>query len=166
MEKITEILYQGKKITLKDNYEFLNNEISLRNRSPDYDSSKHKKTTLFKKTQVEEGSKHLIKRNTKNVVKNFCKGFIHYLKKLKDQGVSFPFDENTSFIFQKNNYNNDLIKKIIRNSKVGPYFKIFLTEEAEAWLEHSKIINKDVHMEAIELYLKLFEERQACTMEE
>ena len=45
----------------------------------------------------------------------------------------------------KNNYNNDLIKKIIRNSKVGPLFKRFLVDEAENWLENSKVTNKDVH---------------------
>ena len=121
---------------------------------------------LFKKTQVEEGSKHLIKRNTKNLVKNFCKAFVHYLKKLKEQGVVLPFDEKASFIFQKNHYNNDLIKKIIRNAKIGPFFKKFITEEAETWLETSKILNKDVHVEAIKLYLKLFEENQICTQEE
>ena len=77
-----------------------------------------------------------------------------------------PFDENTSFIFKKNNYNNDLIKKIIRNSKVGPYFKKFLANEAETWLEHSKVTNKDVHIEAIDVYLKLFEEKHACSLEE
>jgi hypothetical protein len=94
---------------------------------------------FFKKTLIKEGGKDLLKRNTKNLVKNFCKGFISYLERIKNQIDPDFIDLKKEFLFDKAHYNNGLIKKIVTDPDFSPIFYDFLKNHAEDWIRNSKI---------------------------
>lgn len=54
---------------------------------------------------------------------------------------------------KKGKYNNILIQKMLSKPRIAPYFKDFLDNHAAEWINHSKIADKDVHLEAISIYL-------------
>lgn len=45
--------------------------------------------------------------------------------------------------------------KILSNPRICPYFKQFLSGHAADWINNSKISDKQIHIEAIEIYSKL-----------
>lgn len=47
------------------------------------------------------------------------------------------------------------MKKILQNQAIVPFFKDFLLNYAEEWINTSKISDKKVHFEAIKIYLEL-----------
>lgn len=55
----------------------------------------------------------------------------------------------------RDNFNNITVKKIMQNALLIPFFKEFLENHAENWINNSKIADKRVHLEAIQLYLEL-----------
>ena len=55
----------------------------------------------------------------------------------------------------KNKYNNILIQKLLSNGRIVPFFMEFLTNYAADWIERSKIADKEVHIEAIRIYINL-----------
>jgi hypothetical protein len=55
----------------------------------------------------------------------------------------------------KHKYNNILMHKILSNQRICPYFKHFLSSHAADWINSSKISDKQIHIEAIEIYSKL-----------
>jgi hypothetical protein len=57
----------------------------------------------------------------------------------------------------KNYYNNNVIWKIISSNICKEHFKVFLEGHARNWIENSKMEYKDVHLEAIDIYMKLYE---------
>lgn len=101
-------------------------------------------------------------RNTKNVSKNFCKAFLTYLR--NGQGHLRGASEAISMynrLFGRKIYNNHCIKRIIDSGPLRGLFRLFLREEAPQWIRHSKINDKVLHYEAINIYLNLFDsERQ------
>jgi hypothetical protein len=58
----------------------------------------------------------------------------------------------------KSKYNNILIHRLLSNPRVGLYFKEFLLNHAADWINSSKITDKDIHLEAIQIYCKLLED--------
>lgn len=57
-------------------------------------------------------------------------------------------------------YNNPIILKIISSNLCKEFFKMFLEEHAKEWIEKSKMDNKKVHLDAIKIYLRLYEKRK------
>ena len=55
----------------------------------------------------------------------------------------------------KDSYNNITMKRMMHNHNVVPFFKEFLQNYAESWINNSRISDKRVHLEAIKLYLEL-----------
>ena len=71
----------------------------------------------------------------------------------------------------KNKYNNILIHRLLSSPRVCIYFKDFLENHAENWINSSKITDKQVHIEAIRIYHKLvddlaYAEVDPCNSEE
>ena len=123
-----------------------------------------KKIYIFKKSKKQKGQKNKSTetlRNTKNVSKNFCKAFISYLRSNKITGISRNRIKDGILtyerLFEKNKYNNRLIKKMIANEILRDLFRIFLEKEAVNWINQSRISDKHLHEEAISVYLNLFE---------
>lgn len=52
-------------------------------------------------------------------------------------------------------FNNKVIEKIATDELINNEFKKFLTCKAEEWIQSSKIHDKQIHCEAIKLYLQL-----------
>ncbi len=56
-------------------------------------------------------------------------------------------------IESRDKYNNITMKKMMQNPRIAPFFKSFLQNYAEQWINNSKIADKKVHLEAIKIYL-------------
>lgn len=69
--------------------------------------------------------------------------------------------ETLKGLIEKTKYNNQLITLIISNPELRPYFSQFLGSYAAGWVQHSKLKNKEIHIEAIELYERLCEEKES-----
>ena len=99
----------------------------------------------------------LIRRDTKNVPKNFCKAFSVFMEGLPSREGEDWRKAMKDFrrLESKNKYNNILIQKLLSNGRIVPFFKEFLTNHAADWIEGSKIADKEVHVEAIRIYTNL-----------
>ena len=63
-------------------------------------------------------------------------------------------------IIGETKYNNRLIYIMVQDQEICPLFKQFLEEGAEKWIEDSKLSNKEIHKEGIELYLNLINKKK------
>lgn len=54
-------------------------------------------------------------------------------------------------------YNNNFIKKIIAHEVLRDLFKVFLETSAKNWIKRSKVNDKELHYDAIPIYLHLYE---------
>ncbi len=52
-------------------------------------------------------------------------------------------------------YNNSFIQRIVDDPDLEGYFADFLNNHARDWIEKSKIRDKEVHFEAIEVFKRL-----------
>ncbi len=57
----------------------------------------------------------------------------------------------------RDKYNNITMKRMMQNPRVVPFFKEFLQNYAGQWINNSKIADKEVHLEAIQIYLNFLE---------
>ena len=64
-------------------------------------------------------------------------------------------------LVRQTKYNNHLVTLIIDDQALRYYFRDFLTESAPEWIQHSKLKNKEIHEEAISVYLRLCDERNS-----
>lgn len=48
---------------------------------------------------------------------------------------------------------------MVRNPRISAYFKLFLEGHATEWINTSKITDKETHIEAIQIYYKLLDNR-------
>ena len=64
-------------------------------------------------------------------------------------------------LVKQTKYNNHLITLVIDDQALRYYFRNFLSESAPEWIQHSKLKNKEIHEEAVGLYLRLCEERSS-----
>jgi hypothetical protein len=114
---------------------------------------KSKKICLFQKTG-KHGHRYR-KRNTKNIPKNFCKAFSNFMddhskKASSEWGQAMRVLKK---IEARDKYNNIILKKMMQNPRIVPFFKEFLLNYAEQWINNSKIADKRVHLEAVKIYL-------------
>lgn len=176
----TEIKFRNRNYVVEDIYVFSLNEtkdpIHIRQarsfissshdskNSSGSDSSKRrirrrntKKVCLFQKTG-RRGHRYR-KRNTKNIPKNFCKAFSNFMedhvnKTSEEWGMAMKVLKKIEI---RDKYNNITMKKMMQNPRVVPFFKEFLQNYAEQWINNSKIADKEVHLEAIKIYLNFLE---------
>lgn len=59
-------------------------------------------------------------------------------------------------MLEEKKYNNNLIKRIICNPTLSEIFRHFLQTQASNWINDSRVNDKKLHYEAIEVYLQLF----------
>lgn len=118
--------------------------------------SENKKKFIFRKINDQNNVERKFQRNTKNVAKNYCKAFLQFLKMIKKTSIHSRLKE----IIGETKYNNRLIYIIVQDQEICPLFKQFLEEGAEKWIEDSKLSNKEIHKEGIELYLNLINKKK------
>lgn len=89
-------------------------------------SHKMEKILFFHKKMAEDNK--FIKRNTKNIPKNFCKAFISFMEgfeRKKTERWTTAMDDYNKLV-AKNKYNNILIQKMLSSLAIAPFFKQFL----------------------------------------
>lgn len=127
------------------------------------DKTDGKKVYIFKKMRrrrlSKEGEEDQL-RNTKNISKNFCKAFVSFLKSEKvsifERRLIREAIRTYNTLLERKKYNNNLIKKIISNETLRDIFRNFLETEARNWISESRVNDKNLHYEAINIYLNLF----------
>ena len=135
---------------------------SEKNQPKDCKNIDDKKIYIFKRqrrSRVQGQSECM--RNTKNVSKNFCKAFLAYMKSGLGQLQEAP--EAIAMynrLFSRKIYNNHSIKRIIDSGPLRGLFRVFLKEQAPQWIRHSKINDKVLHYQAINIYLNLFDSEE------
>ena len=146
-EKVTIVRFNSQVVTIKDEYSFLS-----RRESTEAEGSK--RVQLFKRppSAEEDNTK---KRLTKNLAKNFIKAFVNYLEDSKNEENSSLIECKMNVLISRQKYNNSLIQRIIDEEELRPFFIDFLKHHARNWILHSKIREKTVHREAIDLFLRL-----------
>lgn len=63
-------------------------------------------------------------------------------------------------MMSKQKFNNNFIQRIIDDEELEYYFKDFLENHAQDWINNSKIRNKGIHLEAINVFLNLKSSRK------
>lgn len=74
-----------------------------------------------------------------------------YLEDLKESSTFAKMKK----LIENFKFNNKVIEKIATDQSLNDHFKKFLKNKAEEWICSSKIHDKEVHIEAIKLYLQL-----------
>lgn len=153
IHKIFEISLQNKIITLEDyiticaqnekpNMEAEPEEMVIKPVSNPEDNPRNKKVVLLKESLF-GGTEHGGKNDKKNIVKNVINAYLKYLRAIKEEGKETEQQINLlKDLINAKKYNNQLVTSIITEESLRNYFKRFLVEEANAWLERSKIKNK------------------------
>ena len=154
MSKTTEVRFGNRLICIEDNYNFktilqIGNESNIKNESNPTNSSdgsqnnhdkfvnatslqkqyfQNRKKQIFKKKGVNQNlDNRLLRRNTKNIAKNFCKAFVSFLEQQKEIIAISKIKEMIS----KYKFNNNMIEKIATDDTIGQIFKKFLRTRAE-----------------------------------
>lgn len=92
----------------------------------------------------------------KNIAKNVVTAFLNFLREAKQDGENCESQVNTlKTLIDRTKFNNQLVTLIVANTDLRPFFRSFLNSNAAEWVQHSKLKNKDIHMEAIGLYERL-----------
>ncbi|KAL4470313.1 hypothetical protein ABPG74_011924 [Tetrahymena malaccensis] len=109
---------------------------------------------------IREDNQYTLKTN--NLIKNILKQYYKFLTKKQNLQVvsEFIFEKPAPYsikhvkrYFDKINYNNQTIIKIIKHQNYSKGFEYFLTFEALAALQNSKVKNMQEHIDCIS-YLK------------
>jgi hypothetical protein len=94
-----------------------------------------------------------IRGDKKNIAKNIVTAFMNCLRDARQEGENCEPQLNAlKGLVDRTKFNNQLVTLIVANPELRPYFRNFLNSNAASWVQHSKLKNKDIHMEAIELY--------------
>ena len=79
---------------------------------------------------------------------------------VRDEENSSIIECKMKILTSKLKYNNSLIQRIIDDEELEPFFLDFLKNRARDWIMHSKIREKKVHLEAIQIFQRLSENRE------
>lgn len=92
-------------------------------------------------------------------MKNVIKIFLQWLGRNPAGSTLFEerllCEKNLKLLLKNLNFNNVLIKNIIKDETLSKEFGVFLEEAAEDEIKYSKIQSKNSHYEAIEVYKEL-----------
>lgn len=106
------------------------------------DNPRNKKVVLLKESLFgggEQGGKN----DKKNIVKNVINAYLKYLRNINEDSRETEHHINLlKDLINAKKYNNQLVTSIVTQEVLRTYFKRFLVEEANVWLERSKIKNK------------------------
>lgn len=101
-----------------------------------------------------------LRGDKKNIAKNVITAFLNFLR----EGCEAQVGTLKSLI-DRTKFNNHLVSLVVANDDLRPFFRAFLASSAPQWVQNSKLKNKDIHIEAIELYERLCEERDSKARE-
>ncbi|KAL4446036.1 hypothetical protein ABPG74_011028 [Tetrahymena malaccensis] len=91
-------------------------------------------------------------QNESNYTKNILKGFRRYF--IKNFYNNKKLMNNFEKYYSINSLNNEFILKLLTVSPYANYFKDFLEEDPEWWMEEAKITNKERQRQIFSLYQK------------
>ena len=81
--------------------------------------------------------------------------FLNWLA-LKDETEETYNSDMFKEFAEKIGYNNRLVLLMAENAEIKPLFQKFLSTDAEKFIEHSKITDKEGHIEGLKTYRRIF----------
>ena len=154
LSKVTEIHFGNRTIKIRDS--FLPEPSNSIPAHPSFnqkvaDNPKHqRKITLLPKSGDSGTEKS---RDTKNVIKNIVRLFQNWLE--ETLALNRETIQELNQLVAELKYNNKLMLRMARSSKLREAFMAFCRTDAEEFLSNSKILDKGTHRECLEKYIDL-----------